>query len=32
VWTEKTRHMYAGMYFDYAFGDLTDRCFVISTR
>jgi Icc protein len=28
-WTEKTRHMYAGMYFDYAFGELTDRCFVI---
>jgi Icc protein len=32
VWSEKTRHMYAGMYFDYAFGDLTDRCFVISPR
>jgi predicted phosphodiesterase len=28
-WTEKTRHMYAGMYFDYSFGDLTDRCFAI---
>jgi 3',5'-cyclic-AMP phosphodiesterase len=31
-WSEKTRHMYAGMYFDYSFGDLTDRCFVINAR
>jgi Icc protein len=31
-WSEKTRLMYAGMYFDYAFGDLTDRCFAIATR
>ncbi len=31
-WTEKTRTMYAGMYFDYSFGELTDRCFPISTR
>jgi len=30
VWTEKTRHMYAGTYHDYAFGSLTDRCFAIS--
>ncbi len=29
VWTEKTRHMYEGTYRDYAFGQLTDRCFVI---
>jgi predicted phosphodiesterase len=28
-WSEKTRHMYAGMYFDYSFGQLGDRCFVI---
>jgi 3',5'-cyclic AMP phosphodiesterase CpdA len=31
AWTEQTRHMYAGMYHDYAFGSLADRCFVIST-
>jgi predicted phosphodiesterase len=31
VWTEKTRHMFGGTYFDYAFGDLGDRCFVIPT-
>ena len=31
VWTEKTRGMYAGMYFDYSFGDLSDRCFSIAT-
>jgi 3',5'-cyclic-AMP phosphodiesterase len=30
-WTEQTRHMYAGTYFDYAFGELHDRCFVIET-
>jgi 3',5'-cyclic AMP phosphodiesterase CpdA len=29
AWTEQTRHMYAGMYHDYAFGSLADRCFVI---
>lgn len=28
-WSEKTRHMYAGMYFDYSFGGLDDRCFVL---
>ncbi len=28
-WTEKTRHLYADTYFDYSFGDLGDRCFVI---
>jgi hypothetical protein len=30
VWTEKTRHMYHGLYHDYAFGQLGDRCFPIS--
>ena len=29
VWTEQTRHMYSGLYHDYAFGTLADRCFVI---
>ncbi len=29
AWTEKTRHMYAGTYHDYAFGQLEDRCFPI---
>jgi 3',5'-cyclic AMP phosphodiesterase CpdA len=32
AWTEKTRDMYGGMYFSYAFGELSDRCFVIPTR
>ncbi len=27
AWTEKTRHMFAGLYRDYALGDLADRCF-----
>ncbi|MEZ5142545.1 MAG: metallophosphoesterase [Acidimicrobiales bacterium] len=31
-WTEKTRHMYEGTYFEYAFGDLTDRCFLLPTK
>lgn len=31
-WTERTRHMYAGLYEDYAFGALADRCFVIPVR
>jgi 3',5'-cyclic AMP phosphodiesterase CpdA len=31
VWTEKTRHMYHGLYHDYALGQLADRCFTIST-
>ena len=30
VWTEKTRHMYHGLYHDYALGRLADRCFPIS--
>ncbi len=29
AWTEQTRHMYAGLYHDYAFGTLEDRCFAI---
>jgi len=29
VWTEKTRNMYAGTYFGYAFGRLDERCFSI---
>ncbi len=29
AWTEQTRHMYAGLYHDYAFGSLPDRCFAI---
>lgn len=29
-WTEKTRQMYAGLYFGYAFGKITDRCFRVS--
>ncbi len=30
-WTEKTRHLYADTFFDYAFGQLADRCFAITT-
>ena len=26
-WSEATRHLYAGLYRDYALGRLTDRCF-----
>jgi Icc protein len=29
AWTEKTRQMFAGLYFGYAFGALEDRCFAI---
>jgi 3',5'-cyclic AMP phosphodiesterase CpdA len=32
TWTEKTRGMFAGLYTDYAFGELKDRCFLISTQ
>lgn len=32
VWTEKTRHMYEGLYAPYAFGTLADRCFEILPR
>jgi Icc protein len=31
AWTEQTRGMFGGQYFDYAFGGLADRCFVIDT-
>ena len=29
AWTEKTRHMYHGLYRDYALGRIEDRCFAI---
>ncbi len=29
-WTERTRQMFAGLYRDYALGDLSDRCFAQS--
>ncbi|MGH2684810.1 MAG: metallophosphoesterase family protein, partial [Actinomycetota bacterium] len=32
VWSEKSRGMYGGAYYDYAFGRLEDRCFVVSPR
>jgi Icc protein len=32
AWSEQTREMYAGTYFGYAFGDLSDRCFAIPPR
>ena len=32
AWTDKTRAMYGGLYTDYAFGALADRCFEISLR
>ncbi|MDQ1425677.1 MAG: 3,5-cyclic-AMP phosphodiesterase [Acidimicrobiaceae bacterium] len=32
AWTEKTRGMFGGLYPDYAFGQLNDRCFAISRR
>jgi hypothetical protein len=28
-WSQLTRQMYDGRYFDYAFGGLDDRCFAI---
>ena len=31
-WSEKTRQMFAGMYFEYAFGELADRCFAVPTQ
>lgn len=31
VWSERTREMFGGMYFGYAFGDLGDRCFALPT-
>jgi len=32
AWTERTRAMYAGLYAEYAFGRLEDRCFPIWPR
>jgi len=32
AWTEKTRHMFEGLYANYAFGELADRCFPIWPR
>jgi predicted phosphodiesterase len=32
AWTEKTRGMFGGLYPDYAFGTLGDRCFPINPR
>ena len=31
-WTERTRVMFAGLYHEYAFGALEDRCFPIWPR
>ncbi|MBX3313962.1 MAG: metallophosphoesterase [Actinobacteria bacterium] len=30
AWSDRTRHMYEGLYHDYAFGTLADRCFSIT--
>ncbi|HEY8544391.1 MAG TPA: metallophosphoesterase [Acidimicrobiales bacterium] len=32
AWSEKTRDMFGGLYGDYAFGGLADRCFPILPR
>jgi len=32
AWTDRTRHMYEGLYHDYALGSLADRCFSIVPR
>lgn len=32
AWTERTRLMFAGLYHDYAFGRLDDRCFALPSR
>jgi 3',5'-cyclic AMP phosphodiesterase CpdA len=31
AWTEQTRHMFGGMYADYALGPIDHRCFAIAT-
>ena len=31
-WTERTRVMFGGLYPQYAFGSLEDRCFAIRPR
>ncbi|MCU1429304.1 MAG: Calcineurin-like phosphoesterase, partial [Actinomycetia bacterium] len=30
AWTERTRHMFADLYRDYALGSLADRCFTVT--
>lgn len=32
AWTDRTRHMFAGLFAGYAFGSLDERCFVIHPR
>jgi Icc protein len=32
TWTERTRAMYAGLYAQYSFGTVADRCFLIHHR
>jgi 3',5'-cyclic-AMP phosphodiesterase len=32
AWTERTKAMFSGLYEDYAFGTIDDRCFVSFTR
>ena len=32
VWSQQTREMYDGSYFEYSFGELADRCFPIWPR
>lgn len=32
TWSDKTRHMFEGLYRDYAFGSLSDRCFSWAPR
>lgn len=32
AWSEKTKDMYDGGYYDYAFGRLSDRCFVVTSK
>ncbi|MCB1013818.1 MAG: metallophosphoesterase [Acidimicrobiales bacterium] len=32
AWSERTRAMYGGAYFEYAFGDLDERCYPIWPR
>ena len=32
AWSDKTRDMYGGIYFDYPFGELSERCFAIWPR
>lgn len=31
TWADQTRAMYGGIYFDYSFGELHDRCFTFPT-